>query len=97
MSGTPQITTADIRALLDSPAEQPALYIELDEDDGTPGNLAVWAEALVPHHTVVLTREQAEDLLGDAPSSAAIAGCLPDLQQDADEIYAAIAESIGHA
>jgi hypothetical protein len=90
MSDAPQITARDIRELLDSPAEQPVLHIKLDEDDGAPGALGVWADALVPQHTVVLTREAAEDLLGSDPDAAAIAEYLPQLQDDVDDVFASL-------
>lgn len=93
MSRTPQITAADIRELLNSPAEQPVLYIQLDENDGNPGDLAVWAAALVQHHTVVLTREDAQDLLGDTPDADTITDCLPQIQEEVDAIYSTLTDS----
>lgn len=95
MPAAPEITASDIRSLLASPAEEPVLHIELDEDNGTPGQLGVWARALVPHQTIVLTREDAEDLLGSAhhgdPDDDTIEEFLPQLQEDVARVFAELA------
>ncbi|MFD3917328.1 hypothetical protein [Streptomyces sp. NPDC058603] len=60
MPSNPQITVALVRELLNSPAQNPVLYIE-DETD-----IAVGPEALVDtRRAVVATREEVSDYFGE--------------------------------
>ncbi|MFI2354721.1 hypothetical protein ACH5AG_08540 [Streptomyces anulatus] len=81
----PQVTVADIRNLLASPAESPVLYVKRDEDGDT--QLDVWAEDLVAHGQIVAYRHQAADALGDAPTIDEIRDWLP-------EVQAAVAQTV---
>lgn len=47
MSST--VAVSHLRKLLGSPAEEPVLYLQRDEDTGAPTALEVWAEAYVSH------------------------------------------------
>jgi hypothetical protein len=76
--------TADlIRRLLDSPAEQPVLYIDTDSE--TP-KLGVWAGAYVNHNFVVITRTELTDWLGNDWTDSDLQEYLPELQQLTDNI-----------
>lgn len=84
----PQVTAGDIRTLLGSTAEEPVLYLKLDEDSGQPEELDVWAAALVPHGSIITTRADALNLLGDEPDEEMIAPFLLELQQAIDGLVA---------
>lgn len=87
----PQVTAADVRDLLSAPHERPVLYIQNGPDDGT-GELSVrvWAEAegLVHSASVIASREEIVDLLGENPDGDTIEECLPGLQEDVDNVAA---------
>nr|BEK68869.1 hypothetical protein KPHV_60960 [Kitasatospora purpeofusca] len=80
----PKVTTSHLRQLLDSRAEQPVLYI-----DPESGQLDIWADALVHHASVVLTREELVDALGDDFSDGDADDYLAIVQDAADEAASA--------
>ncbi|MDH6710937.1 hypothetical protein P3T27_007688 [Kitasatospora sp. MAA19] len=82
----PTVTAALLRQLLDSSAENPVLYVSADSD--TP-ELDVWAGALVDNGTVVITRTELTDWLGDDWTDADLREYLPALQETADSITGA--------
>ena len=84
----PQVTTTDVRTLLGSTAEEPVLYLKLDDDSGNAEELDVWAQALVPSGTIVITRVDALDLFGDEPDDETIAEYLPQVQESVDSLVA---------
>lgn len=77
----PTITTADLRKLLNSPAENPVLYVNRDTDEP---ELDVWASAYVSRGDVVITRTDLIDWLGDDLDG--IEEYLPELQDTVDGI-----------
>lgn len=78
------VTAADVRKLLESGAEQPVLYVNVE--DG-PAHVDVWAGAYVAHHLVIASREEITDQLGgDSPSDSDISDILGGLQETADGI-----------
>jgi hypothetical protein len=85
---TPTVTTFLLQQLLDSPAENPVLYVNLDGDEPA---LDVWAGAYVSHGAVVTTRADLIDSLGDDWSSDDLKDCATDLQETADEVLATLA------
>lgn len=78
------ITTDHLRDLLNAGQESPVLYVATDTDDGSL-SLDTWAEALVPHHTVIVHRSDLVDLVGTEPDEDHLAGALPELQQTVEE------------
>lgn len=79
------VTPAHLRQLLDSPVEEPVLYVSVDEDDRTV-DLDVWASAYVSHARIVVTRVQLVDWLGDDWSDDDVTEYLPELQEAVDRI-----------
>lgn len=80
-----EIRTGDLRELLDSPSENPVLYVERDEESGGPVRLSVWDEALVHHGDVVLRRHELTDVVG-LGEVGEMDDLLPDFQEMVDEI-----------
>lgn len=85
------VTIADLRKLLDSPAEQPVLYVMRDEESGKPDRLDVWAEAYVSEDDIVVGREELVDALdgADEPHKVdddALKDLLEEYQEVVDEI-----------
>ncbi|MER7813727.1 hypothetical protein ABZ714_30820 [Streptomyces sp. NPDC006798] len=86
-----QITAADIRTLLGSPAGREAvLYID---DEGATPAISVWAGAHVHHSRIIARQHEVTDELGDTPDADTIADYLPTLQGKAEEVLEAIAEA----
>jgi hypothetical protein len=83
------VAARHLRALLDSPAEEPVLYLDTSTDEPT---LDVWAGAYVNRHSVILTRVELVDSYGDDLSGALGAGAaenlLPELQATIDAMFA---------
>ncbi|MFE6716817.1 hypothetical protein ACFVDU_04415 [Streptomyces albidoflavus] len=80
------ITKADLNTLLTSPAEEPVLYLQRDEETGEITGLDVWAAAYVPADDIVvrleeLTDELAPDELNEAEKNEAL-GHLAESYQD---------------
>jgi len=83
----PALTDAHLRALLDSPAQDPVLYLA-HSGDGLA--LDVWAEALVPPRSIVVRRDELLNVL---------TGVGPE-QIDADDLLwaaGALGDSVGEA
>jgi hypothetical protein len=83
----PQVTEHHVRDLLDSPAEEPVLYVEYD------GEIAVGPRIYASHRSIVITREGLVDWLalgGDETTITAdvIADYLPQLQESVDKRWA---------
>ncbi|QQN76361.1 hypothetical protein [Streptomyces sp. XC 2026] len=77
----PAITAFHVRTLLASPADDPVLYV----DTGEAPRIEVWAAEDVNRSTVVITRQQLVDWIGDQPGDGAVHEILPDLQDMADK------------
>jgi hypothetical protein len=58
------VTTANLRELLASPAQDPVLYVARDENTGEPVRLEVWAEAYVPNADIMVRQHELVDALG---------------------------------
>lgn len=82
------VTRADVRQLLDSPGEDPVLYLN-DED----GELEVdhWVAAYVDHSKVLVHRHEVVDAIGEAPDADAVDHYLTLLQPTVEEVAAALA------
>lgn len=78
------ISASDLRALLDSGADNPVLYVNR-ETDWEP-ELAVWDAAYVAEDDVVITRDGLVEWLGDDFTDEDVAEYLPELQEKVDEI-----------
>jgi hypothetical protein len=78
MIESPRVTNDHIKALLHARQEHPVLYVKNgpDNEGGRP-ELDVRAAALVPHHQIVLTQEDAAE---------SWAGDLEELQQEVDRV-----------
>ncbi|MET8978581.1 hypothetical protein ABZX85_23475 [Streptomyces sp. NPDC004539] len=81
------VTAADLRQLLDSPAESPVLYLKHGPDDeGGEWMLDVWAGAYVHDSRVVITRSDLiDDVTGDSPDDDEIRDAVDTVQGYADE------------
>lgn len=84
----PQVTVQDLRELLDSPAEQPVLY--LDNENGL--SVRVWAQALAPSGHVIVDQDSLRDMIGDDMDDESLAAALEDL--DLQDTVADIAATI---
>jgi hypothetical protein len=82
------VTAADLRRLLNGVSDTPVLYVERDEDTGTPLRLDVWDEAYAPHHDIVTRKHELEDALGDASDDEGddFTDLLPEYQATIDNI-----------
>jgi hypothetical protein len=61
----PLIEASDLRKLLDATCEDPVLYLKESADGG---DLGVWAEAYVPHPSIIVRQSELLDMLtGCAP------------------------------
>ncbi|MFE2832137.1 hypothetical protein ACFXI6_13985 [Streptomyces mirabilis] len=72
----PQVTVQHLRKLLDSPAEEPVLY--LNNEEGL--ELDVWAEALAPDGHVIISRASLLEMIGDDTDDDTLGEQLDDLQ-----------------
>lgn len=86
-----QITVTHIRSLLASSAEEPVLYVALDEGSGAPTGVEVWASAYVPRAYVVATRSEIADLVdADTPADdEVLADLMVEMQETLSSILAA--------
>lgn len=85
------ITRADIEQLLDSPAENPVLYLKAGPDDeGGELEADVWASAYVPHAKVLVSRREVVDAIGDAPDADAVDDYLALLEPTVEEVAVAL-------
>ncbi|MFN1193285.1 hypothetical protein ACK03K_34040 [[Kitasatospora] papulosa] len=85
----PIVTRADVRQLLDSPGEDPVLYLQAGVDDeGGPLQLDVWVAAHVNHAKVVVHRHEVVDVIGSAPDTGQVDDYLAVLQPTVDEVAA---------
>lgn len=87
----PQVTVADVRALLDAPHERPVMYVKAYDEDGDALDepvIDVWAAGLVPGHAVIVHRCDLIDAIGDDADDYDICEYLPVLQ---DSVAAAAA------
>lgn len=81
----PEITVADIRKLLESPAEDPVLYVKVDDEDGTL-SIDVWASALVPHNLVITHQARLLEDTGHNATDDLLLEEVKALQEDVDRI-----------
>lgn len=72
----PQVTVQHLRELLDSPAEEPVLY--LNNEEGL--ELDVWAEALAPAGHVIVSRASLLEMIGDDTDDDTLSEQLDELQ-----------------
>lgn len=89
MTDIPQVTLQHLYDLMFAHHENPVLYVKHgpDGDEDGPLELDVWAEALVPHHRIVLSRADAVDFFGSSdPADQDMLDHLPTLQQQVDEV-----------
>ncbi|MEU9405554.1 hypothetical protein AB0E08_07605 [Streptomyces sp. NPDC048281] len=90
------LTTADLRKLLASSADDPVLYVSRDEVTGEPVRLDVWAGGLVAHGDIVARRSALVDALGgasqlDGVTDGGLEGLLEGYQAAVDAIEEASA------
>jgi hypothetical protein len=82
----PVITRADVRALLDSPGEDPVLYLSAGPDDeGGPLQIEQWEAAYVSASKVVARQSDVLEELGEDPDRDALDHYLPMLQETVEE------------
>lgn len=86
-NGVPQVTVANVRALIDSPEPAAVLYIKRDDETGQVGDLDVWVESMVPFGRQVITRDDAYAVLKGDHSSGRIRSLLGLFQRKVDETY----------
>lgn len=79
----PIITRADIHRLLDSPGEDPVLYLN-------DGEVDVWVAAYVPYPTILAHRYEVVDAIGEDPDVDDVDDYLTELQQTAEELADAL-------
>jgi hypothetical protein len=79
------ITAADLRRLFgETNNEDPVLYVQRDEETGTPKGLDVWCAAYVPSGAVVIHRHE-------LPDPSEFSEFAESLQDDVNEIVANLA------
>lgn len=84
----PFATVADLRELLESPAESPVLYIKQGPDFGSGyPSLEVWADAYVANAAIVLRRHELIDMVGEHPDDKTLTDALDEIQADVDEVF----------
>ncbi|SOD62685.1 hypothetical protein SAMN06297387_10758 [Streptomyces zhaozhouensis] len=78
----PAITAFHVRTLLDSPADDPVLYVDTKEAP----RIEVWTSGDIRRATIVTTRRQVTGWIGEEPDDDAIHEILPRLQDIADTV-----------
>ncbi|MFE4829833.1 hypothetical protein [Streptomyces sp. NPDC056672] len=83
----PIVTRDDVWQLLDSPGEDPVLYLN---DEGGELEVDHWAAAYIDDSKVLVHRHKVVDAIGDAPDADAVDHYPTLLQPTVEEVAAAL-------